>query len=94
MCHRVYQMNASENWESEDTLKIKLKKKSGNEWSKKGIIRCLMKCELEAEINNCPFYIKSTHLCANENPCSFQEKKDTQKEYIRKERWYEKYYKK
>lgn len=53
-----------------------------------------MKCELEAEINNCPFYIKSTHLCTNENPCSFQEKKDTQKEYIRKERWYEKYYKK
>lgn len=53
-----------------------------------------MKCELEPAINNCPFYIKSSRTCTNESVCSFQEKKNTQKQYIRKERWYEKYYKK
>ena len=53
-----------------------------------------MKCELEPAINNCPFYIKTSRICANENACSFQERKNTQKQYIRKERWYEKYYKK
>lgn len=47
-------------------------------------------CELEKELNKCPYY-ENGH-CKKEGICSFQ-KKIEKKEYIRKERWYEKYYK-
>lgn len=47
-------------------------------------------CGLEKDINNCPFY--KDDICVSKNQCSFQKLKK-RKEYIRKERWYEKYYK-
>ena len=48
-------------------------------------------CELEKELNNCPYYKEG--FCTKDGTCSFQ-KKVEKKEYIRKERWYEKYYRK
>lgn len=51
-----------------------------------------MRCNLDKEINNCPFYING--LCKNDNKCSFQESdKVIVQKYQREERWYEKYYK-
>ena len=48
-------------------------------------------CVLEKELNKCPYYNEG--LCISDKPCSFQ-KKVEKKEYVRKERWYEKYYRK
>lgn len=55
-----------------------------------------MKCTFDEDINECPFYDKKTKLCSNNNKCSFQESSSSsnQEKYVRKERWYEKYYKK
>ena len=51
------------------------------------------KCELEKELNKCPFYKEG--FCTSNTSCSFQKKVEkNEKEYVRKERWYEKYYKK
>lgn len=54
-----------------------------------------MKCTLSADINNCPFCNKEDLTCKNENKCAFKEDiKHCNKEYVRQERWYEKYYRK
>ena len=52
-----------------------------------------MKCTLPVEVNECPFYSKKNAECKNIKKCTFQED-DTQitGKYVRKERWYEKYY--
>ena len=54
-----------------------------------------MKCTLSENINNCPFCNKDKMECNNEKNCAFQEKDVIQEKekYIRKERWYKKYYK-
>ena len=52
---------------------------------------------LSADINNCPFCDKDSMLCKNENKCAFKQEKIEDNispdGYVRKERWYEKYYK-
>lgn len=57
-----------------------------------------MKCALSIKANECPFCDKDKMECKNENKCSFQENEDniikTQDGYVRKERWYDKYYRK
>lgn len=54
-----------------------------------------MKCKLEVEANECPFCDKDKMECKNKRSCSFQESGvvPEKEKYIRKERWYEKYYK-
>lgn len=54
-----------------------------------------MLCDLDKEINKCHFF--DNELCKNKNKCSFQVPEDsliTSEEYIREDRWYEKYFKK
>lgn len=54
-----------------------------------------MKCTLDKDINTCNHYDPITEECSNPNKCSFQDRIDTSKvtlSYERKERWYEKYY--
>lgn len=55
-----------------------------------------MKCSLDKDINKCPYFLQAEEECISKTKCSFKEKIDpkTGNEYIRKERWYEKYYKK
>lgn len=55
----------------------------------------MYKCELDKDINKCPYYIEDGH-CNNESKCSFQkeEVEEVRNQYVRKERWYEQYYKK
>ena len=45
-------------------------------------------CNLDGQVNKCPFYDQDTSLCNNEKQCSFQEKIIIEKNtnYIRKER--------
>ena len=51
-------------------------------------------CTLDRDINNCPYYDPETSSCKKEDPCNFGEKKDGKAStYVRKKRWYEKYYK-
>lgn len=50
-----------------------------------------MICKLDKDINKCPYY--SNGKCSYDKKCSFQITKDAA-QYVRKERWYEKYYKK
>lgn len=53
----------------------------------------MKKCTLDKEINTCPFFDTPTENCNNLENCSMQQKEETKKhEYIRKPRWYEKYY--
>lgn len=54
-----------------------------------------MKCALSKEVNSCPFCNKEDMLCKNDKRCAFQDDGTDNKEnrYVRKERWYEKYYK-
>lgn len=55
-----------------------------------------MKCTLVTDINKCQYFNKETQECNNDEKCSFQ-RKDEEKNvtgYVRKERWYEKYYRK
>lgn len=67
----------------------------------KGIRRRKMKkCKLDKSVNKCEFFEKNCR-CNNANKCSFQEVEPEDVEdatvgnngYVRKERWYEKYYK-
>ena len=52
-----------------------------------------MKCGLSEDINKCPFYDKNSKSCNNKDKCSFQDTGNiNNNEYVRKERWYEKYY--
>lgn len=59
----------------------------------------VMRCMLSKDINNCPFYNSEEALCTNENSsCSFRVTDDKgqsiiKNHYVRKPRWYEKYYK-
>lgn len=54
------------------------------------------KCNLTEEINKCPFYTKEDKSCGNERECVFRysDKPKEKNDYVRQERWYEKYYKK
>ena len=47
----------------------------------------------EKDINTCPFLNLLTEECSNEKKCSYQEQPKPNDKYVRKERWYEKYYK-
>lgn len=53
----------------------------------------MFKCELDKELNKCPYY--NDGFCKNEDKCSFQKRENTEvrHSYVRKERWYEQYYK-
>jgi hypothetical protein len=55
----------------------------------------MYECELPKEVNQCPHYTEDGY-CNNENKCSFQKEdvKEVKNQYVRKERWYEQYYKK
>lgn len=54
-------------------------------------------CLLPEDINNCPFFNKEKMECTNtDTKCTFRKESDeniVNNQYIRKERWYEKYYK-
>ena len=54
-----------------------------------------MKCYLDKDINKCPYFLQKEQECISKSKCSFQEKIDPKIDcgYVRKERWYEKYYK-
>ena len=57
----------------------------------------MKKCNLSKDINNCPFCDKDKMECHNDvAECGFQKCEEVKTEdtigYIRKERWYEKYY--
>lgn len=52
-------------------------------------------CTLAKDINSCQYYDANSELCSNTNTCSFQYTLDidqSQTKYVRKKRWYEKYY--
>ena len=53
-------------------------------------------CNLDKDINECPFYNRKNSGCNNQDNCSFKELIERVKEekYDRQPRWYEKYYKK
>ena len=55
-----------------------------------------MKCTMDADINQCPHYEVATQECKMNGKCSFQssEVEKYKHKYERKERWYERYYKK
>lgn len=54
-------------------------------------------CLLPEDINNCAFCNKERMECTNTNTkCTFRKESDeniVSYQYVRKERWYEKYYK-
>ena len=54
-----------------------------------------MKCQLDPDINACPFYIADVRGCNNNQNCSFKEN-DKKKEYtyVCETRWFEQYYNK
>lgn len=54
------------------------------------------KCTLSPEINKCEYFDSENGICKREIKCSMWEDGEETKQsaYIRKERWYEKYYKK
>lgn len=55
-----------------------------------------MRCNLDAEINDCPFFVQNNLNCTNSDKCSFQECKiihEAPRKEIKKEKWFEKYYK-
>lgn len=54
-----------------------------------------MECLLDADVNKCPHYNSKGKKCLYTGKCSFQKAAIEQQKskYIRKERWYEKYYK-
>lgn len=53
-------------------------------------------CTLEKDINKCPHFVLDDGTCTADNPCSFAEKPGNRApdkdEYVREERWFEKYY--
>ena len=55
-----------------------------------------MKCTIDADINQCPYYDTTTQECNCDGKCSFQstEVENHKYKYERKERWYEQYYRK
>lgn len=56
----------------------------------------MKKCGLLENANKCEFYNKENKTCLNSEKCSYQDfdaDSINPNRYIRKERWYEKYYK-
>lgn len=53
-----------------------------------------MQCGLSIEINHCPYFDKTKTECHYKEKCSYQERPEKNMPYVRKERWYEKYYRK
>ena len=57
----------------------------------------MVRCELSEDINNCPCCNKEKMECLNtKTMCAFRAEENIDIEnnqYVRKERWYEKYYK-
>ena len=57
----------------------------------------MKKCSLAEDINECQYFDKKNKECNNPGKCSFQEdvveESLNHQEYIREERWYEKYHK-
>ncbi len=53
-----------------------------------------MRCTLESDINSCPHFQKENSLCKYKEKCSYQFVPIEKEPYVRKERWYEKFYKK
>ncbi len=54
-------------------------------------------CTLNEDINQCDFFDRETGACHNENPCNMVERKietNSVKQNERKEKWYDKYYRK
>ena len=54
------------------------------------------KCILPEDINECRYFVRCNKLCCKVNKCSYQEIEEENikpNQYVRKERWYEKYYK-
>lgn len=52
-------------------------------------------CSLSPYAENCPFLSEDKQHCtSSDTKCSFRKEQKTQTAYVRKERWYEKYYKK
>lgn len=55
----------------------------------------MYKCELPIDINNCPHFNRESGMCNNPNKCNLQERNaENTNGYVRKERWYEQYYRK
>lgn len=55
----------------------------------------MTKCGLSKDINTCPFCDKDKMECNDiARKCAFREEDKCVDKYVRKERWYEKYYKK
>lgn len=54
-----------------------------------------MECLLDTDVNKCPHYNSKVKKCLYAGQCSFQKTviEQQKRKYIRKERWYEKYYK-
>lgn len=54
-------------------------------------------CDLQEEFNSCPHFHEDKRCTAIDTKCSFRrgtkEKEVIKNPYVRKERWYEKYYK-
>ena len=54
------------------------------------------KCTLPEDINECRYFVRCNKLCCKVNKCSYQEIEEENikpNQYVRKERWCEKYYK-
>ena len=55
----------------------------------------MARCELSEDINNCPFCNKEKMECLNDKTkCAFHTEENidvANNQYVRKERWYEKY---
>ena len=51
-----------------------------------------VKCTFAEDINSCQYFVRKTKECTNKAVCSYQDER-IKSEYVRKERWYEKYYK-
>lgn len=56
----------------------------------------MKKCTLEPEYNTCRYFNYEASECQNKGRCSFQEEvianNKIRANYVREERWYEKYY--
>lgn len=50
-------------------------------------------CTLSKELNNCPYFDGTQHCKSPETSCGMLRIQEADKKYVRKERWYEKYYK-
>lgn len=49
-------------------------------------------CRLDPELHSCPYFNRGTLGCSNENRCCFRDEIKKKEPVLKKERWYEKYY--